>query len=169
MPRESTTRALGKAVYSTRCLSKGLGPGAALDCPMKTNTDLFSLVGKTMVNSAEWNQLGIFVASFFFYYANDPVPTLMWDFVWHPVQVRTDSVVFNLMDEGEYRNHRPFLRCCFFLFESYADALAFVHHNVCWQSRCFTECALLPHVFDLTLRESHFGYTQHETFPTWPL
>lgn len=31
----------------------------------------------------------------------------MWDFLWHQVQVRTDSVVFNLMDDGEYWNHRP--------------------------------------------------------------
>lgn len=60
MPHESTTHALGKAVYSTLCLSKGLGAGAAPNCTVKTNTDLFSLVGKTMVNSAEWNQLGIF-------------------------------------------------------------------------------------------------------------
>lgn len=94
---------------------------------------------------------------------------LMWDFVWHPVQVRTDTVVFNLMDDGEYWNHRPFSRRFFFLFESYADALAFVHRNACWQSRCFTEYALLPHVFELTLRESHFGFSRHVIFPTWPL
>lgn len=59
--------------------------------------------------------------------------TLMWDFLWHPVQVRTDSVVFNLMDDGEYWNHRPFFydvsfpfcilcRCCWLLFTTmYAD------------------------------------------------
>lgn len=70
-----STPALKRAVYSTRCLSKGLGAGAALYCMAKTNTDLFSLVGKTMVNSAEWNQLGIFVSFFFFYYVNAPVPT----------------------------------------------------------------------------------------------
>lgn len=52
--------ALRRAVYSTRCLSKGLGAGVALCCTAKTNTDLFSLAGKTMVNSAEWNQLGDF-------------------------------------------------------------------------------------------------------------
>lgn len=57
----------------------------------------------------------------------------MWDFLWHPVQVRTDSVVFNLMDDGEYWNHRPFFydvsfpfcilcRCCWLLFTTmYAD------------------------------------------------
>lgn len=30
---------------------------------MKTNTDLFSLVGKIVVNSVEWKQLGIFLFS----------------------------------------------------------------------------------------------------------
>lgn len=45
---------------------------------VKTNTDLFSLVGKIMVNSIEWKQLGIFVflfVCFFFYYLNAPVST----------------------------------------------------------------------------------------------
>lgn len=101
--------ALRRAVYSTRCLSKGLGAGAALYCMAKTNTDLFSLVGKTMVNSAEWNQLGIFVSFFLFYDVNAPVPT-RHSHVGFSLTSSTsqNSVVFNLMGDGEYWNHRPF-------------------------------------------------------------
>lgn len=53
--------------------------------------------------------------------------TLMWDFLRHPVQVRTDSVVFNLMDDGEYWNHRPFLRHFFSFSFSFLNPV-----QTCW-------------------------------------
>lgn len=60
MPHESATHTLRKAVYSTLCLSKGLGAAPAPNCTVKTNTDLFSLVGKTMVNSGGMEPAGDF-------------------------------------------------------------------------------------------------------------
>lgn len=64
--------------------------------------------------------------------------TLMWDFLWHQVQVRTDSVVFNLMDDGEYWNHRPFFFMTFlFLFVSCADVADF----------CSPQCMLTEPLF----------------------
>lgn len=102
-----------------------------------------------MVNSAEWNQLGISVSIGFFFIMEMLLflcVALMWDFLWHPVQVRTDSVVFNLMDDGEYWNRRPlfFFMTSLFLFVSCADVAGF----------CSPQCMLTEPLF-YSVRDFH--------------
>lgn len=140
---------LRRAVYSSRCLSKGLGAGNALYCTAKTNTDLFSLVGKTMVNSAEWNQLGIFVSIFFLLLCKCSCSYASLSCgIFCDIQYKSEQTVLFLiwwmMENIEITD--PFFMMFLFLFVSCADVAGFcspqcmLTEPLFYSMRTFTAC-----------------------------